>query len=83
MYLGPTWRNDGEGFNCISKRLDRFFLLEDLFSTVHRYHAWPVPSFFSNHLPIILQLESEKEKNHYPFKFNHVWLASELHERLG
>jgi hypothetical protein len=46
----PTWRNGRTSQNEISKRLDMFYVSEDLISTIARYMSWvayPYVSFFS------------------------------------
>jgi hypothetical protein len=44
--LVPTWRNGRIGDSSIAKRLDRFFVAEDLIGPAMRYRSWvESPSF--------------------------------------
>ena len=36
----PTWKNDRVGVESISKRLDRFYIVEDVLETTQRYRSW-------------------------------------------
>lgn len=54
MNLGPTWSSGKEGVDGIVKHLDRFLLSEELISSVHRFWSWVVPSFFFDHMPMVL-----------------------------
>jgi hypothetical protein len=72
--LLPTWRNGRSGQDYIAKRLDRFLLSENLVSSGIRYRSWVCNVKISDHMPVILHLEQEKEFVNYPFKFNYVWL---------
>lgn len=45
----PTWRNGTLGVKSISKRLYRFYIFEELVSSVHKFRSWIVPSTFSDH----------------------------------
>ena len=70
--LRSTWNNGREGNASIAKKLDIFLLSQGLLSSFHRYHSWVVSSYVSNHMPIVLQLDSGRERVKYPFKFNPV-----------
>jgi hypothetical protein len=65
------WK-DGE--SSISKRLDIFFVAEDLIGPTMRYRSWVESTFISDHAPIYLQLDIGIPKIVHPFKFNLVWL---------
>jgi hypothetical protein len=44
--LVPTWCNGRLGDSSIAKRLDRFFVVEDLIGPAMRYrHGWILPSY--------------------------------------
>jgi hypothetical protein len=74
LKLLPTWRNGRGGQDYIAKRLDHFFISEDLALSGIRYRTWVCNSNISDHMPVILHLEQEIGKVCYPFKFNSVWL---------
>jgi endonuclease/exonuclease/phosphatase family metal-dependent hydrolase len=54
--LVPTWRNGRMGESSISKRLDRFFVAEDLIGPTMRYRSWVESTFISDHAPIFYNL---------------------------
>jgi hypothetical protein len=72
--LVPTWRISRRGAGSISKRLDRFYVIEDLLAGVCRYKSWVDFPYFSNHAPVLLRLERLMRLTVYPFKFNVDWL---------
>jgi hypothetical protein len=72
--LVPTWRNGRIGESSISKRLDRFYMHEDLMGPELRYRSWVEPTYISDHSPILLQLDLGIPKTRHSFKFNPVWL---------
>jgi hypothetical protein len=43
----------------------------------NRVRSWVGQGGSSNHLPVLLQIESESKKPLAPFKFNHSWLDDE------
>lgn len=72
MSLMSTWRNGRDGIGGIAKRLDRFYMSENLVYTMHMFRSWVVPSNFSNHMLIVLQIDFGMERIRCPFKFNNV-----------
>lgn len=72
--MSPTWNNGKVGKAGIAKRLDRFLMAEELCSSIGCFRSWSVASGVSDHRPIVLQLELESAKTHFPFNFNHSWL---------
>jgi hypothetical protein len=72
--ISPTWRNGRLGSDMISKGLERFFMNVDLLGSVHRFRSWVIKSLISNHNSVCLQFDNQKERSHYPFKFNLAWL---------
>jgi hypothetical protein len=46
----------------------------DLLGSVHRCRSWVINSLISDHNPMCLQFDNQKERSHYPFKFNLSWL---------
>jgi hypothetical protein len=58
----PTWRNDRGGQDYIAKRLDRFFISEDIALSGLRYRTWVCNLKISDHLPVILHLEQRMKK---------------------
>jgi endonuclease/exonuclease/phosphatase family metal-dependent hydrolase len=55
--LLPTWRNGRRGEEEIQKRLDRIYVSESLLSDVAKYRSWVESPFFSDHAPVLLQLD--------------------------
>jgi len=51
---GPTWRNGRSSDQGISKRLDRFLMVESLSHVFQRFRVWHVNSVISDHLPVCL-----------------------------
>jgi hypothetical protein len=64
------------------KRLDHFFLSDNLLQHSDRYRTWVEYPFISDHAPVILQLDSYSHCSTYPFKFNPCWLWNSDFERL-
>jgi hypothetical protein len=60
--LLPTWRNGRGDQDYIAKRLDRFLINEELALSGLRYRSWVSNIKISDHMPVILHLEQEKEK---------------------
>ena len=58
LKLTPTWRNNRSGEQAISKRLDRFLLLENLLSGYLIVKTWVEVGGLSDHLPFLLQIQS-------------------------
>jgi hypothetical protein len=73
----PTWRNGRSGADLIAKRLDRFFISEELLSMVGIYRSWVEYPFISDHAPVLLQLEITPLFKAYPFKLNSQWLLDQ------
>jgi endonuclease/exonuclease/phosphatase family metal-dependent hydrolase len=46
------------GDECISKRLDRFLVVESLISTVQKFRTWVEYPFLSDHAPILMEFGS-------------------------
>jgi hypothetical protein len=53
------------------------FVAYQLILYSNRVISWVVQGGSSNHLPILLQIESERKNPLAPFKFNHSWLDDE------
>ena len=73
--LVPTWRDRRTGTQNIQKRLDRMYVSEALLVDSVRYRSWVIHPFFSDHAPIIFQLEHGDIPIAFPFKFNHAVLS--------
>jgi len=73
-----TWRNGHVGNEAISKRLDRALILEDILASMGVYRAWVEFPYISDHVPIVLQLDSTLTFKSFPFKFNPLWLKENL-----
>ena len=58
--LSPTWLNGSFGASSLSKRLDRFLMVEDLCDEFGKYRTWYHSLGFSDHKAIILQLDFDK-----------------------
>jgi len=75
--MGPTWDNGKLGVSYLAKRLDRFFISDNLLVRMGRLISPIINSFISNHRPISLQWGKRCYKKGLPYKFNRVWLEDE------
>jgi len=82
IVLVSTWRNVRMGDSSITKRLDRFFMAEDLLGPTLRYISWVDSTYISDHAPIYLQIYIGTPNTTHPFKFNPVWLRDDTFEKL-
>ena len=57
--------------------LDRFFISKNFLLGSLIVKTWVEVGGLSDHLPIILQLESPKSKSANMFKFNPTWLVDD------
>jgi hypothetical protein len=73
--LVPTWRNGRSGSEAIARRLDHFLISDGFLSSTGFPTSWVELPFFSDHAPILLQLNLPLLHNSFPFKFNHHWLS--------
>lgn len=73
--MRPTWRNGRRGSQGINRRLDRFFMVECLLSSINRYRSLIVNANILDHLPMVLQFEGGFERIKHPFKFNSIWFS--------
>jgi endonuclease/exonuclease/phosphatase family metal-dependent hydrolase len=73
----PTWKNSRVRVDSISKRLDMFFIAEEILATTQRYRSWVKYPFISDHAPICLELGQGFPKVYYPFKFNLGWIRED------
>lgn len=81
--LVPTWRNGKIGDSNIAKRLDSFFVAEDLIGLAMRYRSWVDSLFLSDHAHIFLQMDIGLQAIVHPFKFNPFWLRDESFAKLA
>lgn len=63
----PTCTNGSVGDMFIAKRLDRFWASKSLLTKSRKYKSW----IESDHSPIVLQVDFEREQWNCSFKFNH------------
>jgi hypothetical protein len=70
----PTWRNGRSGQESIAKRLDRFYVAEDLLASILRHRSWVEFPFLSDHAPVLLEFGVGIPAVAYPFKFNSGWM---------
>lgn len=75
--LVPTWTNDRFGCDGVHKRLDRFLVKSDLLGIFQKHRFWVFNYKFSDHWPIILQLDELGHNQDFPFKFNSSWLGDD------
>ena len=75
--LSLTWSNSRCGLAGIAKRLDIFFMSDSLCDLLGKYRSWNLSTGSSDHKAIILQLDFDRGKFHYPFKFNPTWLLED------
>jgi hypothetical protein len=81
--LVPMWRNGRIGDSSIAKRLERFFVAEDLIGPAMRYISCVESPFFFDHAPIILQLDIGLQATTHTFKFNPFWLRDDSFAKLA
>ena len=72
--LSPTWRNKRTGENRVSKRLDRFLVVDRLVLECYLVRQWVDCGGESDHCPIFFEIQGRSRKPPSPFKFNHKWL---------
>ena len=77
LKIMPTWRNKRSGEQAVSKRLDRFLVLEHLIGSNLILKASIETGGNSYHCPIILTIHIHEEKPPAPFKFKPQWLEEE------
>ena len=75
--IWPTWRNKRSGDQAVSKRLDRFLVLEYLISSNLILKASVEIGGTSYHCHIVLSVKTLEVKIPAPFKFKPQWLEEE------
>jgi hypothetical protein len=73
----PTWRNFHSNEETISKRLDRFFISENLLTFMFLFKSWVSFGGLSDHLRVLFHMAMGRDKPPTPLKFNRVWLQEE------
>ena len=66
----------------MAKRLDVFFLKEDLVERFQAFTQWVGEGGDFDHLPILLKIKGRFEKLGAPFKFNPEWLKEDSYKTL-
>jgi len=61
----------------VSKRLDRFVVVEKIFVDTNKIKYLVEEGRSSHHSIVLLHIEKRDNKPHGPFKFNHTWLEDE------
>lgn len=74
---GPTWTNGRAGMAGIHKRLDKFLVKSSLLNRWEKHRSWIGEYKFSDHWPVLFQIDNSRSNLHYPFKFNCSWLNDE------
>ena len=59
--MRPTWNNQRNSQEAISKRLGCFFLAEELIIAIGNYRTWVESVPNADHFPILLQLQPTRE----------------------
>lgn len=75
--LSPTWTNGRFGREGVHKHLDRFLVKLDLLTYFQKHRTWVHNDKFSDHWPIVLQLDDFAHSHLTPFKFNASWLEDD------
>lgn len=70
-----TWSNGREGDYSISKRLDRYWVEENIIVSAKKFRSWIESNNILDHSPICLPLIFEVEQGNYSFNFNHSWIG--------
>ena len=65
------------GEEGISKRVDHYFLSDQLIISLHRHRVWAHRCGISDHFPVLLEWMEHQNPCAYPFKFNQSWLGNE------
>ena len=76
--ISPTWRNKRSGDHAVSKRLDKFLVLENLIGINLIIKASVEIGGNSNHNPIVLTINTPIKKPPPPFirgNFNSKWAS--------
>ena len=63
--------------------MTNFFISDSFSDSSGKYRSWNISSGFYNHKAIVLQLDFNKRKYLYPFKFNPTWLSVDEFNFLG
>lgn len=66
LKLGPTWSNNRHGNKAVIKTLDRFMITDQVLQEVRNYRSWICPNHYSDHFPIMLELELIDPRPCYP-----------------
>lgn len=64
------------------KRLDRAFVAKYLLRNLCRYHSWVAYPYISDHAPVILPLDGNRQIKNYPFKLNSMWLREDSFSQI-
>lgn len=72
--MRPTWSNGRCGRAGVHKRLDRFLIKSEFLVQFQSYRTWVYETKFSDHWPIVLQLDDYGQRHSSPFNFNNSWL---------
>ena len=62
--LTPTWRNHRTGESHITKRLDRFLIVDTLMESIDRIHQWVGGFGDSDHNLILLPMVEKSHRAH-------------------
>lgn len=69
-----TWTNRRKGFSNISKKIDRFFWLGDLYSFPFSFECSVLACSGSDHFPILLSFQGDSDNSKSPFRFENMWM---------
>lgn len=75
--ISHTWYNGRVGPLSIAKRLDHFFLDDNLCESLGNFKTCHHSNGVSDHWVVILQMDFDRAFIIYPFKFNPTWLSDE------
>ena len=82
LKINPTWRNKKAWAERIAKWLDRFLISKPIIEGSIRVRKWVISHGYSNHFPIILEMDFVGRRPPDSFKFNSPWLYEEEYVNL-
>jgi hypothetical protein len=71
-----TWNNRRGGLKQVAERLDRYLVSESFFQSIQGLVAEIIPSYGSDHWPILVSWESYSTHRPKPFIFEKLWLRN-------
>jgi hypothetical protein len=80
--LVQIWKNDTKGKDLVAKITDIILILEEMIENMWSFKLRLVVGGISDHMPILLEIDTKGSKTPSLMNFNHVWLNEKEYERL-